>query len=129
MKGNINFTSNIDFIDKEYYVDLNPRNYLFDTRIDTTDREHDIMLPSKCRIVREVSLQIPDGMKAELPQSQKFSMPNATMECIFSRKGNKVILKRVIEITNTLIKRTDMPLWNRTLKQLNDACNEQITLK
>ncbi|MFQ7114176.1 DUF3858 domain-containing protein, partial [Hallella bergensis] len=114
--------------DNEMYVELNPHNDLFSQRIDTTDRTHDVMLPLRCRVVREVSVQLPAGCKVMVPPSKKFDMPQGTMECSFVRDGDRVVLRRVLTIRERHLPKADIMKWNDMLSKWNDACNEQLVI-
>lgn len=109
-------------------MELNPHNDLFSQRIDTTDRTHDVMLPLRCRVVREVSVQLPAGCKVMVPPSKKFDMPQGTMECAFTQEGNRVVLRRVLTIRERRLPKADIMKWNDMLSKWNDACNEQLVI-
>lgn len=129
LEGKVRNTAGVQRVDNETYVDLNPHNDMFANRIDTTDRVHDVMLPLRCKIVREVSVAIPEGHDIVLPASRQFDLPQATMECTFSQQGNTVVLRRVLTIRERRIPRSDLMKWNDTLSQWNDACNEQVVVR
>lgn len=128
LEGKIINRTGVQQADHEVYVELNPHNDLFSQRIDTTDRTHDVMLPLRCRIVREVSVQLPAGCKVMIPPSKKFDMPQGTMECTFTKKDNCVILRRVLTIHQRLLPKADIMKWNNMLGKWNDACNEQLVI-
>ena len=128
LEGKIINRTGVQQADHEVYVELNPHNELFSQRIDTTDRTHDVMLPLRCRIVREVSVQLPAGCKVMIPPSKKFDMPQGTMECTFTKKDNCVILRRVLTIHHRLLPKADIMKWNNMLGKWNDACNEQLVI-
>ena len=128
LEGKIINRTGVQQADHEVYVELNPHNDLFSQRIDTTDRTHDVMLPLRCRIVREVSVQLPTGCKVMIPPSKKFDMPQGTMECTFTQNDNCVILRRVLTIHHRLLPKADIMKWNNMLSKWNDACNEQLVI-
>jgi len=129
LKGAIENDKKIQTLDGEMYVEMNPNNELFSQRMDTTDRKHDFKLPIRCRIVRQVDLVLPAGSRVMLPASRTFSCNEATMECTFAQKGNTVTFRRVLHINQTLIPKGTIAQWNDCLRQWNDACNEQLTVK
>lgn len=128
LEGKIVNRTGVQQVDNEMYVELNPHNDLFSQRIDTTDRTHDVMLPLRCRVVREVSVQLPAGCKVMVPPSKKFDMPQGTMECSFVRDGNRVVLRRVLTIRERHLPKADIMKWNDMLSKWNDACNEQLVI-
>ena len=118
----------VQSVEKEVYLELNPHNNLFSSRIDTLKRVNDFELPERCRIVREVSVELPAGCKVQCPKAFKRTLPQGYLSCTFMKKGNQVTFKRVMHISNTLIKRKDIAAWNEALHQWNEASNEQVVL-
>ncbi len=112
------------------YVDFNANNGISLDRIDNHDRQSPYRLPSRGRIVRQVFLNLPSGIKvSHLPENFRVSTPNGTFSCIFSTPGpNIVTMCKVLEITNPMIMTEDIDNWNKALSQWENAAKNQIEL-
>ena len=128
--GSITNKAAVQLMDGEVYIELNPHNNLFDSRIDTTRRVNDYYLPVRCNIVRQAVLAVPAGYKVDyLPPSKTFSTPEGVLTCRFSRKGNTIIFHQKMQINHRRIPIANIPKWNETVSKWKDACNEQVVLR
>lgn len=128
--GSITNKAAVQLMDGEVYIELNPHNNLFDSRIDTTRRVNDYYLPVRCNIVRQAVLTVPAGYKVDyLPPSKTFSTPEGVLTCRFSRRGNTIVFHQKMQINHRRIPLSNIPKWNEAVSKWKDACNEQVVLK
>ena len=116
--------------DGEFYIELDLHNDLFGQPIDTAKRIHDYELPLRCRIVRHTELEIPSGyVLVYCPEGISIHTPQGILCCSYKTEGNKIIFRKVMEITEKRIPRDEITTWNAYLRKWTDASNEQIILK
>jgi len=128
--GSITNKAAVQLMDGEVYIELNPHNNLFDSRIDTARRVNDYYLPVRCNIVRQAVLTVPAGYKVDyLPPSKTFSTPEGVLTCRFSRKGNTIVFHQKMQINHRRIPLANIPKWNEAVSKWKDACNEQVVLR
>ena len=130
LTGKMTDTHSVQRIEREMYVELDPDNMLFTNAIDTAKRENDYTLPMPCRQVREVVLQLPDGVGCdELPEDYNESNRYADMSCTWRRQGASIIYRKVMDLRHPRIKREDIPAWNASLKRWQSSSHEAVILK
>ena len=130
LTGKMTDTHSVQQIEGEVYVELDPDNMLFTNPIDTTKRENDYTLPMPCRQVREVVLQLPEGVGCdELPEDYNESNQYADMSCTWQRQGSSIIYRKVMNLRQTRIKREDITTWNANLKRWQSSSHEAVVLK
>ncbi len=130
LTGKMTDTHSVQQIEGEVYVELDPDNMLFTNPIDTAKRENDYTLPFPCRQVREVILQLPEGIGCdELPEDYNESNQYADMSCTWQRQGSSIIYRKVMNLRQTRIKREDITTWNANLKKWQSSSHEALVLK
>ena len=130
LTGKMTDTHSVQQIEGEVYVELDPDNMLFTNPIDTTKRENDYTLPMPCRQVREVILQLPEGIGCdELPEDYNESNQYADMSCTWQRQGSSITYRKVMNLRQTRIKREDITTWNANLKKWQSSSHEALVLK
>ena len=130
LTGKMTDTHSVQQIEGEVYVELDPDNMLFTNPIDTAKRENDYTLPMPCRQVREVILQLPEGIGFdELPEDYNERTQYADMSCTWQRQGSLIIYRKVMNLRQTRIKREDITTWNANLKKWQSSSHEALVLK
>ena len=130
LTGKMTDTHSVQQIEGEVYVELDPDNMLFTNPIDTAKRENDYTLPMPCRQVREVILQLPEGVGCdELPEDYNERTQYADMSCTWQRQGSSIIYRKVMNLRQTRIKRKDITTWNANLKKWQSSSHEALVLK
>ncbi len=130
LSGTLLNKSAVQSADTELYIAPDPHCDLFCQPIDTTKRIHDYELPFCCRIVRHTEVEIPAGYAlAHCPEGISLHTPQGTLDCSFQQAGNKVIFRKVMEITERRISRNGIADWNASLRKWTDVCHELIILK
>ena len=130
LTGKMTDTHSVQQIEGEVYVELDPDNMLFTNPIDTNKRENDYTLPMPCRQVREVILQLPEGIGCdELPEDYNERTQYADMSCTWRRQGSSITYRKVMNLRQTRIKREDITTWNANLKKWQSSSHEAVVLK
>ena len=130
LTGKMTDTHSVQQIEGEVYVELDPDNMLFTNPIDTNKRENDYTLPMPCRQVREVILQLPEGIGCdELPEDYNERTQYADMSCTWRRQGSSITYRKVMNLRQTRIKREDITTWNVNLKKWQSSSHEALVLK
>ena len=130
LTGKMTDTHSVQHIEGEVYVELDPDNMLFTNPIDTAKRKNDYTLPMPCRQVREVILQLPEGVGCdELPEDYNESNQYADMSCTWRRQGSSITYRKVMNLRQTRIKREDITTWNANLKKWQSSSHEALVLK
>lgn len=113
----------------ECYVELDPHNDPSAGIIDTLKRTNDVEMPYRCRTVREVLLHIPEGYAVQwMPKGISISLPHATLDCSFELLQGAIRFRKVMEISDRHIRRSDIPQWNDALRRWHEAGSEQVIL-
>ena len=87
-------------------------------------------LPLRCRIVRHTELEIPAGyVLSYCPKGISIHTPQGILCCSYKTERNKIIFRKVMEITEKRIPRNEITIWNTHLRKWADASHEQIILK
>nr|MBP7471829.1 transglutaminase family protein [Prevotella sp.] len=127
--GKIRNDNAVQIADGIVYLSMNPDNDLFDDRIDTTKRVYDYVLPMKCKVVRNLSVTIPKGYKVKyIPDNFSVTTAQGILRCIFARSRGGVTLRKEMIVTDRVIKRKNIPVWNNAIERWDNACNEQVML-
>ena len=130
LTGEVINSSAVQIADNEFYIELDLHNDLFDQPIDTAKRIHDYELPLRCRIVRHTELEIPAGyVLSYCPKGISIHTPQGILCCSYKTERNKIIFRKIMEITEKRIPRNEITIWNTHLRKWADASNEQIILK
>ncbi len=122
-------TSAVIALDDVVYLDLNTTGDPFSSRIDISDRREDYKLPVSGRVVRRISVEIPEQHTVVLPENFETSGPSVNLSCMFSQDGNTVTMTKTMELAGGIIALGDIPEWNKALAEWTDACNRQIEIK
>ena len=130
LSGTLTDTKSLLATGNELFIDMNPGGDPICNPIDTTKRVNDAVLPFRCRIVREASLQLPQGCGVSwLPDSITIRLPQGTLSCSFSVADGRVVFRKVADISDKRISRSDIAQWNDALRRWNDAANQQVILE
>lgn len=122
--------SDIKNIDGELYINLNICQDFIDTKIDTSRRRNDYLLPYKDHIVRESSLVIPSGYEVlGLPPEFRIEKKDYSFLISYTINNEKISYHKEITIFDHWIKKQNFAVWNSDIDALKKAYHEQIVLK
>lgn len=122
--------SDIKRIDDELYVNLNICQDFSNTKIDTSGRRNDYLLPYKDHIVRESHLAIPSGYAVTgLPVNFRIDKKNYSFLISYAVNEEKIMYHKAITIVDPWIKKENFAAWNADIDALKKAYLEQIVLK
>ncbi len=122
--------SDIKSIDEELYVNLNICQDFINTKIDTSRRRNDYLLPYKDHIVRESHLIIPSNYEvASLPVKFRIEKKNYSFLISYTIDNGKIRYHKEITIFDPWIKKENFTAWNSDIDALKKAYLEQIILK
>ena len=123
-------TTAVQFSDGELYLEPDPHDDFFAQSIDTTRRQHDYLLPWRCRIVREVEIDIPQGRTISyLPPDFHIDTEQGLLSCTYRVEAGCILFRKVMEIRKRHIPLAVIPVWNDALRRWKKACEEQIIIK
>jgi hypothetical protein len=126
----VNFKNSVDVFDKSYYISLDSDKEYENFVVDTTKRDHDLWLPFKANITKEVELVIPENyLVSNKPDNLNIKNKNYLFTIDYNIVGNKVIYKKTIKIFNPRITKTAFAAWNIDIKKLTQNYSETLTLK
>lgn len=127
---NLNFKNSVDVFDKSYYISLDNDKEYENFIVDTTQRNHDLWLPFKVNITKEVELIVPENyMVSNKPDNLNIKNENYHFSINYDIVGNKVIYKKMIKIFNPKITKVLFSSWNADIKKLTQNYSETLTLK
>lgn len=122
--------SDIKSIDGELYINLNICPDFVHTKIDTSRRTNDYLLPYKDHIVRESHLMIPSGYEVtSLPAEFRIGKKDYSFLISYAIDNEKIMYHKEITIFDPWIKKRNFTEWNSDIDALKKAYLEQIILK
>ncbi|MGX5819996.1 transglutaminase domain-containing protein [Chitinophaga lutea] len=129
IKYNLEHKDAVNSFGSESYVEMDFRKELENAEIDTTDRKQDLWLPFKRQTVQETALALPAGVGVKsLPAPLQIDRPKYAFKISYVQKGNEVIYRKELTIRDTKLQQSDFSQWNADIRQLREACQEQLTL-
>ena len=130
LNNQINNTAAVQSADGEYCLEADPHEDFFHQPIDTTRRKQDYLLPWRCRIIREVTIDIPQGYAVSyLPADFHIETNQGILSCSYRAGAGYIHFRKVMEIRRKRIPLALIPAWNDALRQWKKACNEQIVIR
>lgn len=130
LTGRISNATAVQSVDGEYYIEPDPHDDFFRQPIDTARRKQDYVLPWRCRIVREVSIEVPQGHTVSyLPPDFRIETSQGILSCSYRTETGRILFRKVMEISRKRIPLALIPAWNDALRQWKKACEEQIVIR
>lgn len=118
LNNQINNTAAVQSADGEYCLEADPHEDFFHQPIDTTRRKQDYLLPWRCRIVREVTIDIPQGYAVSyLPADFHIETNQGILSCSYRAGAGYIHFRKVMEIRRKRIPLALIPAWNDALRQ------------
>lgn len=103
---------------EKYCLEADPHEDFFHQPIDTTRRKQDYLLPRRCRIVREVTIDIPQGYAVSyLPADFHIETNQGILSCSYRAGTGYIHFRKVMEIRRKRIPLALIPAWNDALRQ------------
>jgi hypothetical protein len=119
----------VSSFDNEYYIDIDPAKNFKDWFIEDT-RQSDIDFGERIYKKTSVELLIPKGfMVAHLPEKISISEPEFSFNINYKQAGNNIIYTKELKIPEGIIDKNAFSRWNKAVKQLAKAYENQIILK
>ncbi|WP_276372664.1 transglutaminase domain-containing protein [Chryseolinea sp. H1M3-3] len=123
------YTGAVSSFNNEYYIDIDPAKNFKDWIIADT-RQSDIDFGERIYKKTSVELQIPTGFTvAHLPEQITVSEPEFSFNIQYKLAGNNIIYTKELKIPEGIINKNAFPRWNKAVKQLATAYENQIILK
>jgi hypothetical protein len=127
---NLKFKNGVDLFDKVYYVTLDQDKEYDNFKIDQGERTHEIWLPYKVNIQKEIILNIPANYELkDKPSNLVIKTSSYEFNISYEVLSDKIIYKKLIKISNPKITKTAFTQWNDDIKKLTQIYSETITLK
>ena len=119
----------VSSFDNEYYIDIDPAKNFKDWIIEDT-RQSDIDFGERIYKKTSVELQIPKGFTVtHLPGKIAISEPEFSFNINYKLTGNNIIYTKELKIPEGIIDKNAFSRWNKAVKQLAKAYENQIILK
>ncbi|TCD00742.1 transglutaminase domain-containing protein [Pedobacter frigidisoli] len=127
---NLLFKNSVDVFDKSFYLSLDNDKEYENFVIDTVTRTHDLWLPFKVNIIKEIELTVPSNyVVSSKPENLSIKNENYFFAISYDVVDDKIIYKKAIKIFNTKIPKTVFSTWNADIRKLTQNYSETITLK
>lgn len=125
----ISNTTAVQAADGALYIEPDPHIDFFDQPIDTARRRHNYLLPWRCRIVREVAIDLPPGcIVSHLPPGCRIETHQGVLSCSYCSETGCIVFRKVMEIQEREIPLALIPAWNDALRRWKKAGEEQIVI-
>lgn len=93
------------------------------------ERKNDYAFNQKYHYTVQTELVIPAGYRVDyLPSAFKKITPDYSFEGSYTNNGKAIIYKKTITINKPILKRSDFPLWNSFIADINKFYNDQVVL-
>ena len=103
LNNQINNTAAVQSADGEYCLEADPHEDFFHQPIDTTRRKQDYLLPWRCRIVREVTIDIPQGYAVSyLPADFHIETNQGILSCSYRKYSINSLVYWVTYVHNVV---------------------------
>lgn len=130
LTGKVSNATAVQSADGELYIETDPHDDFFAQSIDTTRRQQDYLLQWRCRTVREVVIDIPQGRTVSyLPPDFRMETDQGVLSCSYQAEAGRIVFRKVMEIRKRHIPLAMIPAWNDALRRWKKACEEQIVIK
>lgn len=127
---NLNFKNSVEVFNKDYYVSLDNDKEYENFVIDTATRNHDLWLPFKVNISKEVELTIPENyIVSSAPENLNITNDKYVFSIRYEITSTKIIYRKTIKILDTKINKATFSIWNSDIKKLTQNYSETLTLK
>jgi len=112
----------------ETYVSIDFSNDFTDKMPDEK-RQNDYEFQEKVYRTYHTEFEVPAGYQVKyMPEALNISTPDYKFNVTYEKKGNKVIMNKVLSIDNGIIKKSTFDQWRKDLKQLKNMSAEQLVL-
>lgn len=119
----------IQFFDNECYIDLDLSKEFSASNIDLEERVNDIEFSHKFHIIKDVTLDIPDGYTVSyLPEPLDIITEGYRFNVTYQEKGSTVIYRRELTIKKLHLEKDGFKQWNDDIAKLKKHYAEQIVL-
>lgn len=119
----------VSSFNNEYYIDIDPAKNFKDWVIEDK-RQSDVDFGERIYKKTSVELQIPSGYKvAHLPEQIVVNEPEFSFNITYKLAGNNILYTKEVKIPEGIINKSAFPRWNKAMKQLAQAYEDQIVLK
>lgn len=119
----------VSSFNNEYYIDIDPAKNFKDWIIEDT-RQSDVDFGERIYKKTSVELQIPKGFTvAHLPEQIVVSEPEFSFNIQYKLAGNNIVYTKELRIPEGIINKSAFPRWNKAVKKLAQAYENQIILK
>jgi hypothetical protein len=126
----LDFKNSVEVFNKAYYVNLDNDKEYENFVVDTATRNHDLWLPFKVNISKEVELTIPENyVVSSIPENLNIKNDKYMFSINYEITGTKIIYRKTIKILDTKIQKAIFSSWNNDIKKLTQNYSETLTLK
>jgi transglutaminase-like putative cysteine protease len=123
------FSGAVSSFNNEYYVDIDPAKNFKNWTIKDT-RQSDIDFGERIYKKTSVELEIPKGYKVtHLPERIEIKEPEFSFNIQYKLSGSSIIYTKELRIPEGIINKSAFPRWNKAVKELEKAYENQIVLK
>jgi hypothetical protein len=119
----------VSSFNNEYYIDIDPAKNFSNWTIEET-RQSDVDFGERIYKKTSVELQIPKGYTvAHLPEQITVNEPEFSFNIHYKVAGNNIVYTKELKIPEGIINKDAFPRWNKAVKRLGEAYENQIVLK
>jgi hypothetical protein len=123
------FAGAVSSFNNEYYIDIDPSKNFKNWTIKDS-RQSDIDFGERIYKRTSVELQIPKGFTVtHLPEQIEIAEPEFSFNIQYKLSGDNIIYTKELKIPEGIINKSAFPRWNKAVKELEQAYENQIILK
>lgn len=130
LEGDIEVSNQVTQVDNLCYTNIDFFPATFSSFIPDDDRQSPIDMDHVFIAVDEITLELPDkaSLQASPPAFQSAFNKNS-MEASYTATGNKVTLKKKLQLTSPVINTADFTNWKAFLNKIREFNRNNITIK
>ena len=129
IEGDIEISNQVTQVDKKLYtsIDFFPGTIL--SFVPEEDRQNPIDLNSVFTGNDEISLQLPNGAKAQtLPKNFQASFNTNNIEGSYITEGDKIVLKKKLQLNSPVIYAADFAAWKTFVNKIKEFNRNNISI-
>ena len=129
IEGESNLSNNVSEIEGDYYVNIDFFPKTLQSYMPDEKRTRGYDLNWMTSFEDELSLTVPANKKfTDIPEKLELKTDGYSFTAEYVVTGNKIILKKKLLITKSVISKTDFPQWKKFLESIKTLSENYITV-
>lgn len=130
LEGDIEINNHVTLVDNLCYTSIDFFPGSITNYIPDDERQNPIDIGNTFMVNDEVTLELPANAKVQtLPQPFKADFKNDNVEASYTQQGNKVLLKKKIQVNSPVILTNEFTDWKNFINKIKEFNRNNITVQ